>query len=273
MGIIFDQYDKYSIKGKIIDINDGSTLTISVTSPFVSQIKFHCSSEHYDTLHPPISPKYDWIDWGRDDIPPIVIEASASYNAKEKCFYKKEFGPDSKWKRTDFKDIYDDNPHLLRKNMNMQEKYKLFLQKYMQILYKGQLCHFSAYAIYRVNRKWHSIQNTQVESNPDIYYWIYDPDTFCAEKWDVESIDGLVKEIRPSRDCLNQLLESYNAADQEAKRKAKKEKWDRRWKTTKSTPERVEDFIGKYPRLLWLIISFGTFLVGIGSFIVTYLKD
>lgn len=152
MAISFHEYDRYSIAGKITNINNNGTLTISVTSPFVSEIQFDCSSDHYDMLHPPESPKYDWIDWGGDVVPPITVEASASYNTGEKCFYKKESGLDSRWKPTNFENIYNDNPNLLSKNLDMQEKYKFFLYKYMSILHKEQLCHFSAYAVHRINR-------------------------------------------------------------------------------------------------------------------------
>ena len=205
MAIIFDEYDKYGIIGKITELNH-STLTISVTSPFISEIKFHCNPEHYDRLHPPVSAKYNWIDWVRGEAHPTEWEASAYYNTGDKCFYKKESGSESKWERTDFDDIYADNPRLLVKNLNMQEKYQFFLSKYIPILHKGQLCRFSAYAILRENRNWKSTQNKQVERHPDDFTWIYDPNTFLAEKWDAESIDGLVKEIRPSRDCLKHLL-------------------------------------------------------------------
>jgi hypothetical protein len=254
MAINFEEYDKYSIKGKIIDMNDSSTLTISVTSPFISEIseiKFHCNSEHYDTLHPPASPKYDWIDWGGDDAPPIAVKASASYNTKEKCFYKKESGLASRWKRTDFEDIYNDNPNLLRKNMNMQEKYKFFLYKYMSILHKEQLCHFSAYAIDSIDRNPRFINSNQVKRHPGDYFWIYDPDTFHGEKWDAESIDDLVKEIRPSKDCLGQLLEAYKADD----RDVQKEKWRRGWKTIKSTPERLQNWLTKYDKIWYILTS------------------
>ena len=286
MALIIDPFDKYSIKGKIINVNDkSSTLTISVTSPFIRVIEFHCSSEYYDVLHPPVSSKYEWIDWVRDNAHPIMTEASAYYNTEDKCFYKKESGSESEWERTDFDDIYSDNPHLLTKNLNMQEKYQFFLFKYMSILHKEQLCHFSAYAIDTTNRNnWHSIRNKQVERHSGDYFWIYDPDTFHGEKWDAESIDGLVKEVLPSRECLEELiikkvlpsrecleelLKRHNVADKESRREERKEKCER----IKSIPKRVENFIGKYPRLLWLIITLGTFLVGIGSLIVAYSKS
>ena len=303
MAISFDEYNKYSIKGKIINVNDSSTLTISVTSPFVSEVEFYCSSDHYDMLHPPTF-KYNWISWVQGAGHPNETEAAAYYNTNDKCFYKKESGSESEWEHTDFVDIYDDNPNLLGKSMYMQEKYQLFLYKYMSILHKEQLCHFSAYAIDTSDRNRPSIRSRQVERHPGDYFWIYDPDTFYGEKWDAESIDGLVQEIRPSKDCLKQLfksykdddriiesiddlvqeirpsrdcvewlLESYKTEDREAKRKEEEENRDRRSKTIKSAPKSVEDFIGKYPRLSWLIISFGMFLVGIGSLIVSYLKD
>ena len=89
MGFIFREFDKYSIRGKIIDINnDSSTLTISVNSPFVGEIEFHCSSDYYDMLHPPAF-KYNWISWVRDSEHPSVTEASAYYNTTHKCFYTK----------------------------------------------------------------------------------------------------------------------------------------------------------------------------------------
>ena len=268
MAISFDEYDKYSIKGKIIDINDSSTLTISVTSPFISEIseiKFHCSSDHYDTLHPPVSSKYEWIAWVRDHAHPIVTEASAYYNTKDKCFYRKESGSGSAWERTDFDDIYNDNPHLLTKNSNMQEKYKFFLYKYMSILHKEQVCHFSAYAMRRINRDWKSIQNNEVERHPDSYFWIYDPDTFHGERWDTESIDGLVKEVLPSRECLEELLikkvlpsrecleellKRHDAADEELKRK----EWEERWERIKSIPKRLQNWLTEYSQI-WLILT------------------
>ena len=200
MAISFHEYDKYSIKGKIINVNDSSTLTISVTSPFVSEIEFQCSSDHYDMLHPPVF-SYNWISWVRDSTHPVVSEAAAYYNTNDKCFYKKESGSESEWERTDFEDIYEDNPNLLTKNINvLPEKYQSFLYKYMPTLHKEQLCHFSAYVIKRTDTKFHSVRGQEVERHPNDYdyTWIYDPDTFRGEKWDAESIDGLVKEIRQS---------------------------------------------------------------------------
>ena len=253
MAINFEDYNKYSIKGKIIDINNNSsTLTISVTSPFMSVIKFYCNSEHYDMLHPPVSSKYEWIAWVQDDAHPIVTKASAYYNTKDKCFYRKESDSGSAWERTDFDDIYEDNPHLLTKNLNMQEKYQFFLFKYMSILHKEQLCHFSAYAIDTTNRNnWHSIRNKQVERHSGDYTWIYDPDTFHGEKWDAESIDGLVKEIRPSKDCVEWLLESYKTEDREAKRKEEEEKRENKKNKWKNRFDRFE----QYPNTIKIIIT------------------
>ena len=169
----------------------------------------------------------------------------------------------------------------------------------MSILQKELLCEFSAYAIDKSNKDWCSVRNQEVDRHPDDYhyFWIYDPDTFSVEKWDAESIDGLVKEIQPSRKCLEELVkkippsrefiddlvkeirpsretveylsESYDEDD----RKSEKEWWKRKWQAVKSIPKRIEGSIGKYPRLLWLILTLGMFLVGIGSLIVTYSKD
>lgn len=267
MAIIFDEYDKYGIGGKIVDINDSSTLTISVTSPFVREIKFQCSSEYYKLLHPPVTSKYNWIDWVSGDGHPSVREASAYYNTSHKCFYKKESGRESEWERADFEDIYnDDDSYLFEKHLDTPEKYQFFLYKYKSILHKGQLCHFSAYAIHRINRDWKSIQNNEVERHPEDYTWIYDPDSFYGEKWDAESIDGLVKEIRPSRETLNQLLASYDAEDQEAKRKDRTEWWEGKKRTCKDAVDRLNQNLKEYKPIY-------TFIFGVvgGSLIMKFI--
>lgn len=88
-----------------------------------------------------------------------------------------------------------------------------------------------------------------------------------SEKWDEASIDDLVKETRPSRETVEYLFRGYKRDD----RDADIEEWKRRWERIKSTPKRVENFLRRYRRLSWLIITFGTLLVGIGSLIVAYL--
>ena len=269
MAIIFDEYDKYSIEGKIVDINDrSSTLIISVTSPFMNEVKFYCDSYHYDMLHP-TKFTYSWINWVPDSAHPVVSEAAAYYNTNDKCFYKKEPGSESKWERADFKDIYEDNPNLLKKNTNaLQEKYQSFLYKYKLILHKGQICHFSAYVIKRTDGKLHSVRGQEVERHPNDYdyTWIYDPDTFRGEKWDAESIDGLAKEIRPSRECLNQLLASYEAEDQKAKRKDRTEWWEGKKSTCKNVVDRLNQNLKEYKPTY-------TFIFGLagGSLIIKFI--
>ena len=296
MKLTINKSDKYYITGKIIKIGN-STLTISVTSPFVGEIEFYCSSEHYVVLHPPISSKYNWMDL--DNTHPNVTEASAYYNTRDKCFYTKESGRKSEWEPTDFEHIYNDNPSLFTENRNIEqqrEKYWFFQDRYMAILQKEQLCGFSAYVIRKEDSC--SVYSQQVERYPNDYdyFWIYDPDTFRAEKWDTKSIGDLVKEIRPSRDCLKQLLKSYewdtesiddlvekirpsreiveylSRCYEEDDEKAKREERKRKRQEVKLIPKRVEDFLRQYHRLLWLIITLGMFLVGIGSLIVSYLS-
>ena len=130
----------------------------------------------------------------------------------------------------------------------------------MAILEKEQLCNFSAYAIDKTNKDWCSIRSQQVERHPDDrdYLWIYDPDTFYAEKWDRESIDDLVKEIRPSRDCLKQLLESYESDDWEAFKK----KCKRIWETIRSTPKRLQNWLAEYDKLMIAIITLVSGAIG-----------
>ena len=283
MEINLREYDKYRIEGKIVDINDRSnTLTISVTSPFVSEIEFQCYSEYYDVLHPPVTSKYNWIDWVAGDGHPSVTEASVYYNINDKCFYKKESGSESEWECIDFQDIYTDNPYLFTKDSNSRVKFEFFLYRYKSILHKEQLCRFSAYATESTNEGLESIKNNQVERHPNDYDWIYDPDTFQGKKWDTESIDGLVKEIRPSRDCLKQLfksykdddriiesiddlvqeirpsrdcvewlIESYKTEDREAKRKEEEEKRENKKNKWKNRFDRLE----QYPNTIKIIIT------------------
>ena len=274
MAITINESDKYYISGKIIKIRN-STLIISVTSPFTCEIEFYCKPEHYDILHLPVFSKYDWMDLR--DGHPNVTEAAAYYNTKGKCFYKKESGTASEWKSTDFEDIYNDNPSLVKRNPNIiqnQEEYLFFQNRYRSILEKEQSCEFSAYVIRKEDRR--SVHSQQVERHPDDYdyFWIYDPDTFHAEKWNTESIDDLVKELRPSRDCLKQLLESYEDDD----RKTKKEKWNRRWETIKSTPKRLQNWLAEYDKLMIAVITLvsgaiGVELIKVIISIITALKN
>ena len=269
MELTINKYDGYRISGKIIDIDaNRGIFTISVTDPFTCEIKFHCESGHYYLLHPIPSiyegpSKYYWI--GLDDTHPLVVGASAYYNTEDKCFYKKESGTESEWKPTDFEHIYYDNPNLLKKNSGRWlAEYFFFLRRYRSILHKEQLCEFSAYALHE-NR---SVKNNQVKRHPDDYFWIYDPNSFEAKKWNAESIDDLVRDIRPSRDCLKQSLKSYEDDD----RDVKKEKWNRRWEGIKSTPKRLKNWLDEYDKL---IIGLGGLIVGAitaSVAILTYLK-
>ena len=261
MELTINKSDVYYIRGKIIDIEEARGIfTISVTHPFTCdcEIKFHCESGHYYLLHPVPSiyedpSKYNWI--GLHETHPPVAGASAYYNTEVKCFYKKESGTESEWKHEDFKDIYYDNPNLFRKNSDRWlAEYFFFLRRYRSILHKEQLCEFSAYALHESR----SVKNKQVERHPDDYFWVYDPDTFRAEKWDTESIDDLVKDIRPSRDCLQQLLKSYEDDD----RDTKKEKWERRCETIKSTPKRLQNWLAEYDKLIIVLITLASGAIG-----------
>ena len=257
------------MSGKIIGINEGRGIfTISVTSPFTCEIEFHCERGHYYLLHPVTSiyqapSEYNWI--GLDETNPPVEGASVYYNTEVKRFYTKESDPESEWKPTDFERIYDDNPNLSKKDSDRWlAEYFFFLRKYSSILHKEQLCEFSAYALHE-NR---SVKNIQVERRPDEYYWIYDPNSFEAKKWDAESIDNLVKEIKPSRETVEHLSKFYEEQDREAE----KEKWNRRWETIKSTPKRLQNWLDEYDKLM---IGLGGLIVGAIAALVailTYLK-
>ena len=288
MAITINEFDVYYINGKIIDIN-GSTFTISVTSPFTCEVKFHCNLGYYNILHPPISSKYTWISWVQGDGHPSSSEAAAYYNTKNKCFYKKESGRASEWEAIGFEDLYDDNPLLFTENPNsiQEEKYWFFQDRYMSILQKEQSCSFSAYAMHRIKGDWSSIQSNQVKRHPEDYDWIYDPDSFSVKRWDTESIDDLVKEIRPSRDCLKQLLQSeeWDAESiddlvkkikpsreavehlskfyEENDRKVKRENRERRWKKIKSTPKRLQNWLDDYDKLMIAIITLASGAVGL----------
>ena len=279
MAITINESDAYYIMGKIIGINN-YRLTISVTSPFTEEIDFDCNVDYYDQIHPPKSVEYNWEDLRESH--PTITEASTYYNTNHKSFFKKEYGAESEWKPTDFEDIYDSNPNLLKNEKKYREKYLFFIDKYLQTLHKGQLCRFKAYPIEKNNRNTHSVQRILVEEYPNKYNWIYDPDSFFTERWITESIDDLVQEIRPSRECVKQLFESYkdddriiesiddlvkeilpsrecveqllerhDAADEELKRKEWKEKLER----IKSTPERLQNWLTKYNQIFLLLTS------------------
>lgn len=101
---------------------------------------------------------------------------------------------------------WDDRGFFKNVKNGTPSKYEFITRKYMEILHKEQKCCFYAYAL---NQEGNSVKNRGVETRPDEYNWIYDPNNFTAEKWDTETIDDLVKEIRPSMGCVMQILKSY----------------------------------------------------------------
>lgn len=276
MAITINTRDRYLIKGKIVDIPGDGTLVIFVTDPFSSKIEFTCFPMQYNYIHSSRLSKYNWLGLGRGSHPQ-AWEASAYYNTEQKSFYKKESDSESngesEWKVADFEDIYRDNSRLLTNDLHSyQKEHKFFVDRYIPILQKEQPCKFSAYALQEINEgNWQSVNSSQVERYPNDrdYLWIYNPDTFRGKKWDTESIDDLVKEVRPSKGCVKQLLKSYEDDD----RKAKKEQRNKVWETIKSTPKRFEDFLGKYKQST---IGLGGVIVGAILAIVallTYFKQ
>ena len=150
----------------------------------------------------------------------------------------------------------------------------------------GQRCEFKAYAI---DANDNLFKPSSIKKDFHEYQWIFYPTTFTAHDITSESIehliaktpppklvadkiilnhiqefqhsktnglniDGLVQEIRPSRDCVEWLLESYKTEDREAKRKEEEEKRDRRSKTIKSAPERFQNWLTKYDKI-WLLLT------------------
>ena len=272
MAITINTHDRYLIKGKIVDIANNGALVIFVTYPFSSKIEFTCFPMEYNYIHSSRLSKYNWLGLNSGSHPQ-VWEASAYYNTEQKNFYKKESAGESEWKATDFEDIYYDNSRLLTNDLHSyQKEHKFFVDRYIPILQKEQACAFYAYALQKTNEgNRQSVNSSQVERYPDDrdYLWIYDPDTFYLEKWGTESIDDLVKEVRPSKECVKQLLKSYEDDD----RKAKKEKWNKVSETIKSTPKRFEDFLRKYKQST---IGLGGVIVGAILAIVallTYFKQ
>ena len=165
------------------------------------------------------------------------------------------------------KNIYASNPNLIKNEQKVPDKYYFFLDRYLHTLHRGQLCRFIAYAIDKNNSNNGSTSGILVEEYPDRFLWIYDPDSFSSEEWTTESVDDLVQEIRPSRDCVKRLLKSYKDDDLTAR----KEKLDKIWKTIKSAPERLQNFLNKYDKLTIGLGSliFGAILATIA--ILTYL--
>ena len=275
MAITIRQNDRYFIKGKIVETAGDGTLVICVTHPFSCQIKFTCFPRQYNSIYSERLSKYNWLG-PHGGAHPKVWGAAAYYNAEQETFYQTESddesGGKSEWEVTDFEDIYHDNPHLCTNDLDSyQKEHQFFKDRYIPILHKGMLCSFYAYALEAVderNRK--SVHSKQVERYPTDYdyHWIYDPDSFRIEEWNAESIEGLVKEILPSRECVEELLKRHRAIDKESRRKIPKEIWE--W--IKSTLKRFENHLQKYPRVSWFILTSGMLLIGIATLVYAVLK-
>ena len=276
MATTIRQNDRYFIKGKIVETASNGTLVIFVTHPFSCQIKFTCFPAQYNYIYSERLSDYNWLGLSGGSHPLGWGIAAAYYDTEKKCFYKKEAGNasdgDPEWEVTDFKDIYDDNPRLLTNDLHSQQKeHQFFVDRYIPILQKGMLCRFYAYALEEVDEgNWKSVRSKQVERHPNDYddHWIYDPDSFRIEEWNAESIEGLVKEILPSRECVEELLKRHRAIDKESRRKIPKEIWE--W--IKSTLKCFENHLQKYPRVSWFILTSGMLLIGIATLVYAVLK-
>lgn len=276
MATAIRQNDRYLIKGKIVETANDDTLVIFVTEPFSCQIQFTCFPIQYNSIHSSRLSKYNWLGLHGGPHPLGWGIAAAYYDTEKKCFYKKEAGNasdgDPEWEVTDFKDIYHDNSSLRTNELYSQQKeHKFFVDRYIPILQKGMLCNFDAYALEEVDEEnSKSVHRKRVERHPndDDYHWIYDPDSFRIEEWNAESIEGLVKEILPSRECVKELRKRHRAIDKESRRKIPKEICE--W--IKSTLKRFENHLQKYPRLSWFILTLGMLLIGIASLAYTILK-
>ena len=147
----------------------------------------------------------------------------------------------------------------------------------------GQRCEFKAYAI---DANDNLCKPSSIKKDFHEYQWIFYPTTFKAHDITSDSIehliaktpppklvadkiilnhiqefqhsktnglniDDLVQEIRPSRDCVEWLLESYKTEDRKTKRKDKKEKWENKKNKWKNRLDRFE----QYPNTIKIIIT------------------
>ena len=274
MGITIRQNDRYFIKGKIVETASNGTLVIFAAQPFSCEIKFTCFPIQYNCIHSSRLSKYNWLGVSGGSHPG-TWEAAAYYNTAG-YFYKKESASESdgnpEWKTADFEDILYDNSHLRTNDSHSyQKEHKFFEDRYIPILEKGMLCSFYAYALEEVDEgNLKSVHSKQVERHPNDYddRWIYDPDSFRIEEWNAESIEGLVREILPSRECVEDLRKRHRAIDKESRRK----QWRELCESIKSIPKRIENHLQEYSRLSWFIINLGILLITIASLAYTILK-
>ena len=262
---VYENINKYGeqIKGKFSHKAQRDGIVISVTSPFVEEI--HIESD--DNIHKAYSETYSLLPPQAEH--PKGEYRSIYYNTEEQRYYRSEWRPkkpeleESEW---GYIWVITDSEYIT-KHAKRCEKLQAHYRSYHDI-HKGQLCVFTGYAI---DPNGDFKKPSTIESKlilDDRTKWFFNPWSFKVSLLDENTIDGLVKEILPSRECLEESLERHDAADDELKRQER----NKRWQSIKSIPKRVENFIGRYPRLLWLIITFGMLLVGIGSLIVAYLN-
>ena len=242
---VYENMSKYGeeMKGKFSHNLPRNGIVILVTSPFVEEIHIECdhdiSNEYWNT-YSLLAPQAEH---------PEGENRKIYYNTREKYYYRSEWrekNPEQQESKSGYIWV-EANSEDIVEHARQCEKLQAHYRSYHDI-HKGQLCVFRGYA---VDPNGDFKKPSTVESMFDRHKWFYNPWSFKVSLLDENTIDGLVKEILPSRECLEESLERHDAADDELKR----QEWKRKWERIKSTPERLQKWLTKYNQIFLLLTS------------------
>ena len=207
-------------------------IVISVTKPFVQEIRIECDRKIRDEYYGP----YSLLEPQADH--PEERGELIYYNTQEKCYYRFE------WKGSGWEYIWvkTDKAYIV-KHARRCEALQAHFRMYHKI-HKGQFCSFICYAI---DRNGNFKKPSTVESMFDKHKWYFAPFSFQVELLGENTIDDFVEETPISKEMTQKMVLYHQGQDEikrqkkiEDQKKIKKEKREAFWNKINGHFEKYE---------------------------------
>lgn len=256
---VYENIGKYGEKmeGKFSHNPSGNGIVISVTSPFIEEIRIDCDNDIYD----------DYRDTYR------ILEPQADhperdhwkiyYNTQEKCYYRSEWRPKKPelqesewgyvWVRTDMQYIIEH----AQKYEKLQAHFRMFHN-----IHKGQLCVFTGYAIDPNGdcKKPSTVESKLILDNRT--KWFYNPWSFQVSLLNEDTIDDFVEETPISKEMTDKMVLHHQKEDKVKQQKEKEDEDKKRKEAREVLLGNINAHFEKYQHfyrygviggVLWLI--------------------
>ena len=235
---VYENMNKYGeeMRGKFSHRAQGKGIVISVTSPFVEEIRIECdndiSNEYWNTysLLAPQADHPEGEDW------------KIYYNTQEKCYYRCKWQPkkpelqESEW---GYIWVMTDRGYIV-KHARRYEELQAHFRAYRN-MHKGQLCVFWGYAI---DPNGNPKKPSTVESMFDRHKWFYSPWSFEVSLLDESTIDDFVGGGTPISEKMTNQMIGYHKSKRKEKKREKSQKFRQ---SLLDKLSKISHFVEKHP--------------------------